>query len=62
MIRNAALAFILLGNLVAWPAFGEDDLSIRAQHLFLPIPNTPPELAGNPSTPALGRTRKDALL
>jgi cytochrome c peroxidase len=57
-MRNAALAFVILGDLVAWPVFAQDDLSTRAQQLFLPIPAVPPELAGNPSTPAkveLGR-------
>ena len=52
MIRNAALAFLLLGDLVAWPAFGQDDLLTRAQQLFKPIPTAPPEFAGNLSTPA----------
>ena len=52
MIRNAALAFLLLSDLIAWPAFGQDDLSTKAQQLFQPIPSAPPELAGNPSTPA----------
>jgi cytochrome c peroxidase len=52
MIRNAALAFVLLGELVAWPAFGQDDLSTRAQQLFKPVPTAPPELPGNLSTPA----------
>jgi cytochrome c peroxidase len=52
MIRNAAFALILLCYLAAWPAFAQDDLSTRAQQLFQPIPNVPPELAGNPSTPA----------
>ena len=52
MNRNAALAFLLLGDLVAWPAFGQDDLLTRAQQLFKPIPTAPPELAGNLSTPA----------
>src|SRR5512135_3836252 len=58
MIRNAALAFVLLGDLFAWPAFGQDDLSTRAQQLFKPVPTAPPELPGNLSTPArveLGR-------
>ena len=58
MMRNAALAFVILGDLVAWPVFAQDELSTRAQQLFLPIPAVPPELAGNPSTPAkveLGR-------
>ena len=52
MIRNAALAFLFLSDVVAWPVFAQDDLSTRAQQLFLPIPTAPPELAGNPSTPA----------
>ena len=52
MIRNAALAFVLLGDLFAWPAFGQDDLSTRAQQLFKPVPTAPPELPGNLSTPA----------
>ena len=52
MNRNAALAFLLLGDLVAWPAFAQDDLLTRAQQLFQSIPTAPPELAGNLSTPA----------
>ena len=52
MIRNAALAFVLLGGLVAWPVFAQDDLSTRAQQLFKPVPTAPPELPGNVSTPA----------
>ena len=62
MIRNAALAFLLLGDLVAWPAFGQDDLLTRAQQLFKPIPTAPPELRRKPEHPREGRTRKDALL
>ncbi len=52
MIRNAALALVILGDLVAWPVCAQDDLSIRAQQLFMPVPTAPPELPGNPSTPA----------
>ena len=52
MIRNAALALVFLGDLVAWPAFAQDDLSTRAQQLFKPVPTAPPELPGNLSTPA----------
>ena len=51
MIRNAALALVILGNLVAFPVCAQDDLLIRAQQLFSPIPTAPPELPGNPSTP-----------
>ena len=52
MIRNAALALVILGDLVAFPVCAQDDLLIRAQQLFSPIPTAPPELPGNPSTPA----------
>jgi cytochrome c peroxidase len=52
VIRNAALALVILGDLVAFPVCAQDDLLIRAQQLFSPIPTAPPELPGNPSTPA----------
>ena len=52
MIRNAALALVILGDLVAFPVCAQDDLLIRAQQLFSPIPTAPPELPGNPSAPA----------
>ncbi len=51
MVRNAALAFVLLGELLACPTFAQDDLLNKAQQLFQSIPSTPPELPGNPSTP-----------
>src|SRR5512135_1698572 len=52
MIRNAALAFVLLGDLFAWPAFGQDDLLAKAKEQFQPIPTTPPDLPGNPTSAA----------
>lgn len=50
----------LLAAALLWsgPALAADELQQSAQELFQPIPQTPPELPGNPSTPArldLGR-------
>ena len=52
MMRNAALALLILSDLVALPVCAQDDLLIRAQQLFSPVPTAPPELPGNPSVPA----------
>jgi cytochrome c peroxidase len=52
MIRNAALALVILGDLIALPVGAQDELSTKAQQLFSPIPTAPRELFGNPSIPA----------
>ena len=52
MIRNATFASLLLSSLSVMPAFAEDDLLTKAREVFQPIPTAPPELPGNPSSPA----------
>ena len=52
MIRNATLASLLLSCLSVIPASAEDDLLTKARQLFQTIPAAPPELPGNPSSPA----------
>ena len=52
MIRNVAFASLLLSCLSVIPASADDDLLTKARQVFQPIPTAPPELAGNPSSPA----------
>ena len=52
MIRNTTFASLLLSCLSVMPAFAEDDLLTKARQAFQPIPTAPPELPGNPSSPA----------
>ena len=52
MIRNTTFASLLLSCLSVMPAFAEDDLLTKAREVFQPIPTAPPELPGNPSSPA----------
>jgi cytochrome c peroxidase len=52
MKRNTALALLSLGYLVSFPALAQDDLLTTARQQFQPIPISPPELPGNPSSPA----------
>ena len=52
MVRNTALALLSLGCLFASPATAQDDLLASARQQFQPIPTTPPELPGNPTSPA----------
>jgi cytochrome c peroxidase len=54
MFRNSAKAFLFLAWLCALPgaALAQDDLMAKARQQFQPIPTTPPELPGNPTTPA----------
>ena len=52
MIRNVTFASLLLGCLSVIPASAEDDLLTKARQVFQPIPAAPPELPGNPSSPA----------
>jgi cytochrome c peroxidase len=51
-MRAAVIAALSLGSLFATPVLAQDDLLARARQLFAPIPTTPPELPGNPRTPA----------
>ena len=52
MIRNTALAFLSFGGLFASPVLAQGDLLAKAHQLFQPIPTIPPELPGNPTSPA----------
>jgi cytochrome c peroxidase len=53
MLRNTALALLsLIAGFYAPAAFAQDNLLTRARQQFQPIPTTPPELPGNPATPA----------
>lgn len=53
MVRNTALALLsLVVGFVPPAALAQDDLLTRARQQFQPIPTTPPELPGNPATPA----------
>jgi cytochrome c peroxidase len=52
MIRNTTFASLLLSCLSVTPASAEDDLLTKARQVFQPIPIAPPELPGNPSSPA----------
>ena len=52
MVKNTALALLFLCCLFASPATAQDDLLASARQRFQPIPTTPPELSGNPTSPA----------
>jgi cytochrome c peroxidase len=52
MKRSTALALLSWGCLVSCPALAQDDLLATARQQFQPIQTTPPELPGNPSSPA----------
>jgi cytochrome c peroxidase len=52
MVRNTTAALFSLGCLIALPALAQDDLMARARQQFEAIPAAPPELPGNPATPA----------
>ncbi len=52
MVRAILIVLVLFGCLSASPVRAQDELMARARQLFAPIPATPPELPGNPSTPA----------
>jgi cytochrome c peroxidase len=52
MSTKAVAALMSLGIVFAFPALAQDDLMARARQQFQPIPTTPPELPGNPATPA----------
>lgn len=52
-MRRVSAAFLMTGVLLGGPALAaDDDLMSQAQALFKPIPDSPPELKGKPSTPA----------
>ena len=52
-MQKPNLVLMMAGVAVAGTAMAADDeLMSRAQALFKPIPDSPPELEGNPSTPA----------
>lgn len=52
-MRTKNLAALLsLGVIIAVPALAQNDLLAQARQQFQPIPTTPPELPGNPATPA----------
>lgn len=51
MRKKILVPFLLLGCVVTFPAFAQNDLMARARQQFQPIPTTPPELPGNPATP-----------
>jgi len=50
MIRYA-VALLSLSCLFASSALAQDDLLVKAQQQFVPIPTAPPELPGNVATP-----------
>jgi cytochrome c peroxidase len=52
ILTATVIAGVSLGCLFASPVLAQDDVSVRARQLFVPIPTTPPELPGNPRTPA----------
>ncbi len=52
MNTKALAALLSLGVAVAGPAAAQNDLAAQARQQFQPIPATPPELPGNPATPA----------
>ena len=52
MARRLTLSLLWLSCTIASPALAQDDLLARARQQFEAIPNAPPELPGNPATPA----------
>jgi cytochrome c peroxidase len=52
MARTVTFSLIWLSCLIASPALAQDDLLVRARQQFEAIPSAPPELPGNPATPA----------
>ncbi len=52
MNRSTAFIFLSLAWPASCPALAQDDLLANARQQFRPVPNTPPELSGNPSSPA----------
>ena len=51
LASGIVVAGLSLASFLASPAFAQD-LMARARQQFQPIPSTPPELPGNPATPA----------
>jgi cytochrome c peroxidase len=52
VIRIMTPMLLLIGCLLASRALAQDDLLAKARRQFQPIPQAPPELPGNPATPA----------
>ncbi len=52
MNRSTAFIFLSLAWPASCPAAAQDDLLANARQQFRPVPNTPPELPGIPSSPA----------
>ncbi len=52
MRRRIIAAFLCLGCAISAPVRAGDDLLAQSRQMFEPIPSTPPELPGNPATPA----------
>jgi cytochrome c peroxidase len=52
LVRVTVIACLSLGSLFASTVLAREDLLARARQIFAPIPMTPPELPGNPRTPA----------
>lgn len=52
MVRRIVVPFLLLGCVIAAPVLADEDLLARSKQFFSPIPLIPPELPGNPATPA----------
>jgi cytochrome c peroxidase len=52
LAKGVAIAVLTLASSLASPASAQEDLLAKARQQFQPIPITPPELPGNPATPA----------
>ena len=52
MARSIAVSLLCFACFFASPAAAQDDLTAKARQQFQPIPAAPPELPGNPETPA----------
>ncbi len=52
MARSLTLSLLWLSCAIGLPALAQDDLLARARQQFEAIPSAPPELPGNPATPA----------
>ena len=52
MARSISVSLLCFACFFASPAAAQDDLTAKAQQQFQPIPAAPPQLPGNPATPA----------
>ena len=52
MVRHVAIPLLCIACLFASPAAAQNDLAAQVKQQFQPIPIAPPELSGNPATPA----------